>query len=152
MFYNCTNLTTIVNFDTSTLKGTAAMFMNSGLITAPNFNTSNATSMVNMFRFCTKLITGPNFDTSNVSTSGMMQMFYGCYNLVTVYQLNTSKITGMYQTFTSCNNLSDASIQNIINMLLNSNITSTYNKNIINTNSSSPFYLTNIANTRYQNR
>ncbi len=126
--------------------------MNSGLITAPNLNTSNATSMVNMFRFCTKLVTGPNFDTSNVSGAGMMNMFYSCYNLVTVYQLDTSKITGMFQTFAACNNLSDASIQNIINMLLNSNITSTYNKNIMNTNSSSPFIYSNIANTRYQNR
>jgi len=66
--------------------------------------------------------------------------------------MNTSKVTSMLYTFRLCNNLSDAAIQNIINMCLNSKITSTTYKNLSNANSSSVFYSTNIMNTRYQNR
>ena len=126
MFTNCRNLTTITNFDTSKITSMVNFFASSGLKNAPNFNTSNVTTMARMFE--------------------------NCQQLVNVPEMNTSKVTSMLYTFRLCNNLSDAAIQNIINMCLNSKITSTTYKNLSNANSSSVFYSTNIMNTRYQNR
>ena len=53
--------------------------------------------------------------------------------------------------FRNCNNLSNASIQNIVNMCLNSNVITSY-KNLNNTNSYSPLYQTKFDNSYYQNR
>ena len=60
-----------------------------------------------MFRSCTNLTTLniSNFDTSQVTT--MYQMFYGCTNLASldVTSFNTSQVTTMYGMFTSCSSL-----------------------------------------------
>ena len=53
--------------------------------------------------------------------------------------------------FTNCNNLTNESIQNIINMCLNSNINNA-NKNLSNINSYSPLYSTKFDNSYYSNR
>ena len=92
----------------------------------------------------------PNFNTSKVTN--MHRTFYGCWYLRNVPEFNTSNVTNMYQTFESCNNLSDASIQNIINMCLNSNITTSTYKNLNNANSYSPLYNTKFNNSYYSNR
>lgn len=54
--------------------------------------------------------------------------------------------------FGYCNNLSTDSIQNIINMCLNSNITTASYKNLNTSNYYSPFYRSNITNSKYTNR
>lgn len=103
-----------------------------------------------LFSSRSNLITAINLDISNVTNIGYM--CNGCSNLVNFSIFNTTHVTNIYGAFTRCNNLSDASIQNIINLCLNSNITSSTYKNLSNMNSYGPFYRTNIANTRYQNR
>lgn len=82
----------------------------------------------------------------------MSSAFIYDYNLTSVSLLTSSAVNSMSYAFGYCNNLSDASIQNIINICLNSNITSATYKNLNNTNMYGPFAWTNIANTRYQNR
>lgn len=71
MFYGCSNLTTI-----------------------PQFNTSNVTNMNNLFFECSKLTSIPQLDTSKVT--GMANMFYNCHKLTTIPQLNTSNVTTMF--------------------------------------------------------
>ena len=82
----------------------------------------------------------------------MNYVFQNCINLTSINQFNTPNLIAMPGAFAYCNNLSSSSIQNIINMCLNSsNITTTY-KNLSNANSYSPFYRSNITNAKYQNR
>ena len=82
----------------------------------------------------------------------MWAMLSGCGNLEDVPQFNINNVTNITQMFGVCNKLSDASIQNIINSFLNSNITNTTIKNLNNSNQYSPFYRTNITSSRYSNR
>ena len=56
MFYNCTNLTSI-----------------------PQMDTSNVTNMFSMFNGCPSLTSIPEMDTSKVTNIG--EMFYGCTSL-----------------------------------------------------------------------
>ena len=113
-------------------------------------NFSLFTSTHNTFSQCINIIDLPNIDTSNVTN--MANTFVNCVKLVDIPQLNTSKVTNMYRMFQRCNNLSNTSIQNIINMCLNSNVTNSTLKNTSNVNGYSPFYQTNIAPARYNNR
>ena len=151
MFYSCRNLTSIPNFNTSNVTSMANTFMSClNLTTVPNLDTSNVISTARMFCDCTNLTTVPNLDTSNVTD--MAIAFQNCYNLVDVPQLNTSNITNMRQTFCNCNNLSNESIQNIINMCLNSNITASSDKTLLTSSWNSPFAMSTINNSYYQNR
>ena len=104
MFYNCSRLTTIPQFDTSKVTSMNSMFyFCSRLTTVPQFDTSNVTSMASMFYNCSRLTTIPQFDTSNVTS--MQEMFSNCSNLTIVPQLDTSKVTSMYSMFSSCSSL-----------------------------------------------
>ena len=143
--------TTFPNFDTSEMVDMSNMFYGClNLTTVPNLDTSNVISTARMFCDCTNLTTVPNLDTSNVTD--MAIAFQNCYNLVDVPQLNTSNITNMRQTFCNCNNLSNESIQNIINMCLNSNITASSDKTLLTSSWNSPFAMSTINNSYYQNR
>ena len=88
----------------------------------------------------------------NASITNIDSMFSGCVSLIAVPQFNTNEVTSMSSMFADCNNLSNVSIQNIINMCLNSNITNIQYKNLSNTNIYSPFYNTKFNNSYYQNR
>lgn len=63
-------------------------------------NTSNVTSMADMFHACTSLTTLSLFNTSNVTN--MDQMFYGCSLLSTIPLYNTSNVTNMHALFYQC--------------------------------------------------
>lgn len=118
------------------------------LVDASDIQISNVNSLYYCFNGCTNLMNAPIVDASNTTSLG--GMFYNCTNLVNVPEYNTAKAT-MQATFAHCNNLSDASIQNIINMCLNSN--SPEGTKILRPNYDwGPFAQTNIVNTRYQNR
>ena len=69
-----------------------------------NFNTSNATSMSEMFRGCSKLtsLDLSGFDTSNVTN--MSHMFNTCSRLVSLNlsSFNTSNVTDMSYMFAGC--------------------------------------------------
>ena len=84
LFYNCNNLITIPNFNTSNVKGSLReMFSDCyNLTNISNFDTSNVTSMEIMFGDCHNLINIPDLNTSNVIN--MSQMFFNCYNLINI--------------------------------------------------------------------
>ena len=82
----------------------------------------------------------------------LQNTFWNCVNLVSLPELNTSRVSYMLSMVAQCNNLSNASIQNVVNMCLNSNITDINYKNLSNTNTYSPLYNTKFDNTYYQNR
>lgn len=69
----------------------------------PLIDTSNVTTMSNMFRDCTKLISIPPIDTSKVVY--MSSMFFGCYSLTTIPSIDTSSVTSMTQMFYNCTSL-----------------------------------------------
>ena len=104
MFTNCTNLITLPNFDTSNITSMARMFQYcTNLTTVPNFDTSNVADMSYMFSTCNKLTSVPNFNTSNVIDMGCL--FNRCYNLTTVPNFDTSKVVNMTGIFNYCYNL-----------------------------------------------
>lgn len=171
MFYNCVNLKEISNvkiFGSGTTIQN--MFRQSGLekisdTTFENINNSRYafsfapltnifnvnfvnTNCYSFFSDCQNLTTVKILNFSTISSTAYM--FNGCYHLTDIFVPGSTSLSSISNMFKWCNNLSDASIQNIINMCLNSNNISV--KNIINTNIYSPFYYSNIANTRYQNR
>ena len=68
MFYGCKNLTSV-----------------------PEFNTSSVTSMRYMFYQCSNLTSVPAFNTSNVTS--MDYMLYGCTSITSIPELDTSKVS-----------------------------------------------------------
>lgn len=81
-------------------------------------DTSNMTNMINMFSTCTKLHSIPLIDTSNVTSMG--NMFERCFTITTIPLLNTSKVTNMNGMFSDCRSLNDESLDNILQMCINS--------------------------------
>lgn len=102
-----------------------------------------------MFYNCINLTSIPNWDATNVIY--MNNMCGLDYNLTSISNLYTPNVTNISSAFYACNNLSNASIQNIINMCLVSNIPAS-KRNLSNTNLSSPFYNTKFNNSYYSNR
>lgn len=110
--------------DTSNATSTINMFWScSNLVSITNFNTVNVTNTSNMFQGCSNLITIPNFDISNATT--LPCMFMGCNNLASIPELNTSKVVNMVSTFYRCSslvnlpNLDTSNVEDMRNMLLN---------------------------------
>lgn len=148
-FHYCKNMETVYNLDTRTVTNMESAFaMCFNLKSIPNFNTSNVINLAFAFQNCEQITSVPNFNTTKVND--LWNTFNYCTNLVDVPQLKSGNVTTMYSTFARCNKLSDASIQNIINMCLNSAITNTTLKTLKNTSIYGPFADTNISNTRYQ--
>ena len=140
-FAGCNNLAgTIPNFNTSNITTLASTFEYDSNLTGtiPNFNTSKVTNMQYTFSGCSNLTgTIPNFDTSNATT--MIGMFSSCSNLTgSIPNFNTSKASSLARMFAGCNNLTN--ISNIVNMCINSKVT-TY-KNLSNQAGVSPLYNT----------
>ena len=82
-----------------------------------NLCTSEVTTMVNMFGYCTALkeLTLGSFDTSNVTD--MRYMFYDCYELehLNLNSWNTQQVTNMAYMFYHCYNLKDLNLENFDN-------------------------------------
>ena len=131
MFYGCDNLQTIPLLDTSKVTNIKSMFVDcTNLQTIPQLDTSQVTNMRYMFYRCTNLITMPELNTSQVTD--MQYMFYGCSNLQTIPELNTSKVTNMNAMFIHCSSLSNESLNNILQMCINSNTASASSKTLAN--------------------
>ena len=79
-----------------------------------NFNTSNVTSMYQMFYGCSSLTTLnlSNFNVSNVTDMG--DMFYGCSSLTSLNlsNFNTSNVTNMMNMFANCSSLTSLNLSN----------------------------------------
>ena len=118
LFLSLTNLTHIYNmeyFDTSNVTSMRNMFRNCTSLTdvdLSNFDTSKVTDMYCMFHSCSSLTTLDlsYFDTSSVQS--MHGLFRNCTNLVTIYGLDTfdtSKVTTMQRMFADCSSISNIS-------------------------------------------
>lgn len=100
----------IANLDTSNITSMKNMFnhcSNLASLEISNFNTSNVTNMNNMFYYCSALTTIAlnNFDTSNATD--MSAMFSNCTALtnVNIPKLDIKNVTTFRQMFTSCTSL-----------------------------------------------
>jgi surface protein len=95
------NLPTKISFDSKT-----------GLLTVDKLNTSNVTTMSDMFRGCNKLtsLDLSNFNTAKVTN--MSSMFYGCESLTSldVSVFDTTNVTDMSYMFQNCHNLASLDV------------------------------------------
>ena len=124
MFYGCGDLTTIPQFNTSSLTNANQMFNKcSSLTDVPLIDTSKVTNIGAMFQQCTSLVNAPALDFSKVTTAA--NAFNGCTNLVNVPLLDFSSVPGnnatdsMLYMFSGCPNLSNESLNNILKMCAN---------------------------------
>lgn len=117
LFYNYggTDLDFIKDLDVSRATSTNYMFAGCGSISNMSFslNSSNATTMRNMFSSCSLLQTIPKLDTSK--TEDMSYMFESCQNLKSVTELDTKHVYHMSKMFTRCSNLETVSGIDLIN-------------------------------------
>lgn len=83
LFADCSRITQAPMIDTTGITHYACTFQNcKSLETAPNYDLHDAYELQSMFRGCTALKNVPLYDTSNINTSaGFTYMFYGCPNL-----------------------------------------------------------------------
>ena len=82
-----------------------------------------------MFSGCTQITSIPEMDTTKVSS--MNFIFYNCTNLISFPVLNFSSIiygSGIQNMFLSCNNLSNESLNNILEGILTINLSTSYRK------------------------
>ena len=114
-FNEKTTLLTVDKLNTSNVTSMNQMFHNCSNLTSldlSEFDTSNVTSMNQMFHNCKNLtsLDLSEFDTSNVTN--MNQMFAGCSGLTSlnVSEFDTSEVTNMNQMFTSCSKLTSLDI------------------------------------------
>ena len=127
LFYYCSELVSIILFDTSSVTDMEGVFEGcSALTSIPLYDTSSITSTYRMFRYCSSLISVPLFDTSKVSN--MLRMFEGCTALVSVPLFDTSKVSNMGLMFDGCSSLSNESLNNILKMCTNSIVVSSTKK------------------------
>ena len=106
IFSNDRKLVYAPYIDTSNVTSMNNMFNGcSDLTTIPLLDTSKVTKMSSMFQYCGNLSTIPLLDTSSVTN--MKYMFYSCTALTTIPLLNTSKVTNMNSMFYACTVLND---------------------------------------------
>lgn len=118
--YKGTSVDGIISYsDTSNVTSMSEMFFfATNLTTIPQLDTSQVKDMSEMFRNCTKLTSVPQLDTSNVTD--MESMFFSCNNLTTIPQLNTSKATRIPTMFRGCSALTtipQLDTSNVTNMI-----------------------------------
>lgn len=88
-----------------------SLFRNiNNLVEVLGANTSNVTSMFEMFGYCYSLSTVNLFNTSNVTN--MNAMFLNCSSLTNVPLFDTSKVTDMTNMFASCSSLTNTPLFN----------------------------------------
>lgn len=149
-FGHCKRITSI-KLDAPNSRSIAYLAINTRYLVNVNLNLgSNLTNMAYAFNMCIRL-KEPNIICTSEKISHMHYAFYNCGNLTTIPQFSSNKIINMYRMCYRCNNLSDASVQNIVNMCINSNIPSSSRK-LSNLATASPFYGSNIDSSRYSNR
>lgn len=114
------NLVIMPLIDIPNIKSMTSAFDGNYTLTAVALlNTENVTSMKECFSGCTGLTSVPKFNTKKVTT--MQRMFQNCYSLASVPLFDTSGLTGnsFFYMFLNCLNLTDASLDNILQMCIN---------------------------------
>ena len=106
MFYGCSRITTIPQYNTSSVTSMAQLFYGcTSLNHVPDINTSNVVDMSSMFEQCRSLVAAPMMDTGKVTN--MSSMFISCTNLVTARLYNTSRVTNMNHMYSNCAKLTN---------------------------------------------
>ena len=96
--------------DSSNVTTMREMFRDcSSLVEVPPMDTSNVKNTNYMFYNCSSLTTVPPMDTSNVKN--MDYMFYNCSSLTTVPDMHTSQVTDMFGMFNNCRSLTDGNVR-----------------------------------------
>lgn len=114
MFENCTSLSQVTVFDTSSATTFSGMFSYcSSLQTAPSLNTSSATTFDSMFLRCTGLSSVPAYDISNATSARLM--FSNCTSLTTSPIFNTGKVTNFEAMYSGCQSLTTVPLFNTAN-------------------------------------
>lgn len=134
MFKGCSSLTTVELYNTFNVVFMNRMFENCSSLTSinNNFNTSKVTDMSYMFNGCSSLTTVPQLDASKLNDTGITSIFNGCTSLTNFGGLkNVGQSFSIEMTtqlsFADSPNLSDESIQNIIDGLYDrTGLTPTY--------------------------
>ena len=91
-------------FDTTNMTSMTNLFYGCrSLKSIPLLDTSNVTNMDSMFSSCSSLTSIPALDTSKVTT--IWGMFSGCRSLTSIPPLDTSKVRVMYSMFKNCSSL-----------------------------------------------
>lgn len=104
--------------DTSNATNMVSMFNGcTNLKAVPLLNSSNVTNAQEMFQDCKNLKSIPLLDTSNIGAFNYM--FSGCTLLEQVPIFDTRNATGMNNMFSNCNSLNDESLDNILQMCIN---------------------------------
>ena len=104
LYYNDKKLVYAPFIDTSNVTSMRDMFSRCyRLQTVPLFNTSNVISMNNMFYYCNSLQTVPLFNTSNVTR--MDNMFNNCSSITTIPAFDTSNVNNFYSMLQGCSSL-----------------------------------------------
>ena len=121
LFYKCSSLTTIIGLDklnTTNITSMKNMFYNCTSLQSldlSNWNVSNVSDISGMFEGCTSL-TSVNFngwDTSNVQYTN--HMFKGCSALTTlnISMFNVSKVYSIQSMFENCTSLSNLNVKGL---------------------------------------
>ena len=109
LLQNQSNLLEILGANTSNVTSMRNIFNYcSSLTDVSLFDTSNVTSMLRMFASCSSLTSVPLFNTSNVTD--MSRMFYQCTSLTSIPLFNTSKVTTMSYMFNNCRNVESGAL------------------------------------------
>lgn len=146
-FTNCTNLTTVSNLNLYNVSKANSIFKNCTNLTTINniiFNKIN-TSLYSTFQGCTNLINAPSMEINNCIN--IRDIFRNCINLVNIPIYNTSKINICSNFVNGCPNLSNDSLNNILQMCADMNCT--YNLNYIGLTEDQANICMNLSN--YQN-
>ena len=105
------------NFNTTNVTSMEDMFRNCTSLESldlSNFNTVNVANMRSVFLNCSSLATVDvsNFNTANVTS--MSSMFYGCSSLASldVSNFNTANVTSMNSMFYGCSSLATVDVSN----------------------------------------
>ena len=116
-FENLTEIDNIKNLNTSNVTSMSNMFAFCNKLTSldlSNFDRSKVTDMSSMFAYCSKLtsLDLSNFDTSKVTS--MRYMFGYCSSLTSLDLSNfdTSKVTDMSNMFAYCSKLTSLDLSN----------------------------------------
>ena len=103
-FKNMKYIKGIPFYDTSNMTSVSNLFaFCSNLTTIPKINTSSVINASQMFAHCSSLTTVPSLDLSNARY--VNRLFEGCSLLTTIPQLNLSSATNVEYLFSGCSSL-----------------------------------------------
>lgn len=158
VFTGCTSITVanLSNISIPNVVNTYGLFLSCANLTDLTISNINAPLMQYFQSIASSCGNLTNLKVEHINTNGTsvngFYAFGNCQNLVNVDFNNADfRCWNVGSMFSYCNNLSNASIDSIINWIITANCGLTY-KNMRPSNSYSPFYNTKFTNAYYPNR